>query len=133
MSQEVWADSMRSQVESAFYYTLFNSVTAKFAGQCGMVKVNQLYPDLKIYFFNPNSISPQPSQILDFVFSQNMIFITVINSFLVESTPCAVSDKTPLVRKSPIVLLVAKHFGKLDVTYTQDLISYRPLPADSLL
>ena len=39
MSQEVWMDSLRSQVESAFYYTLLNSVTAKFAAQCGMVKV----------------------------------------------------------------------------------------------
>ena len=47
MSQEVWADSMRSQVESAFYYTLFNSVTTKFAGQCGMVKVN-LNPNLNL-------------------------------------------------------------------------------------
>ena len=62
-----------------------------------------------------------------------MIFITVINSSSEELIPCVVSDKTPLVRKSPIVLLVAKHFGKLDVTYTQDSISYRPLPADSLL
>ena len=61
MSQEVWSDSMRSQVESAFYYTLFNSVTAKFAGQCGMVKVTHftgLNKDTDRLVWGPISFGP---------------------------------------------------------------------------
>ena len=77
MSQEVWSESMRSQVESAFYYTLFNSVTAKFAGQCGMVKVTQFCQS------QPYPIRCHPTG-SDTAFSQSMIFIIVTNSFLVE-------------------------------------------------
>jgi len=71
MSQEVWSDSMRSQIESAFYYTLFNSVTAKFAGQCGMVKSkHDLHYCDKFFLgginslrgFRQNSIGPKESE-----------------------------------------------------------------------
>ena len=72
---------MRSQVESAFYYTLFNSVTAKFAGQCGMVKVILLLLPLTLPYPRTADLSNIP---FDFPFSQNMIFIIVINFFLVE-------------------------------------------------
>ena len=132
MSQEVWSDSMRSQVESAFYYTLFNSVTAKFAGQCGMVKVILLLLPLPLPYPRTADLPNIPFD-SNFAFSQNMIFIIVINFFLVELILFVASVKILLVQKSQNAPLVDKHFGKLDVTCTQDLTSCRPSPADCWL
>ena len=66
-------------------------------------------------------------------FSPSMIFIIVINSFLVELILFAASVKILLVQKSPNVPLVDKHFGKLDVTCTQDWTSCHRSLADFLL